>query len=262
MRKIRNAFIIAILTGVIINFFAETKVINDASSPTFRDGEKLTFDIKYGFVTAGQATLEVEETVFRDNVPVYQITSKARTTSFFDRIFKVRDEIESIMDKETLLSHRFTKRLNEGRYQQYRIHYYYPEQGFTKYLRYSFKDRKFNEEELEILEETQDILSAFYWIRKQDLKPDSSQFVNVTADGRNYTAEVKVHRTETLKTIFGSKECLVLEPILEGDAIFKQTGSILIWVTNDEYKIPVKMTSQVTFGSFTANLTAAKNVPY
>ena len=241
--------------------FAQSSSVRSSSS-SFRNGEKLTFDIKYGIVTAGQATLEVQETTLRDSVEVYQITSRARTTSFFDRIFKVRDEIESIMDKETLLSHRFTKRLNEGRYQQYRIHFYYPEQGFSLYMRYSFQKGEFEEERIEIPENTQDILSAFYWVRKQDLTPGESVFVDVTADGRNYTAEIKVHQPETVRTIFGRKECLVLEPILEGEAIFKQTGDILIWVTNDKYKIPVRMTSQVVFGSFSANLISAENVPY
>lgn len=52
----------------------------------------------------------------------------------------------------------------------------------------------------------------------------------------------------------------MIEPILKGEAIFKQTGKILIWVTNDEEKIPVKLQSKIIFGSFYAILTDAKNV--
>jgi hypothetical protein len=229
---------------------------------SFQNGEKLTFDIKYGIIGAGQATLEVNEIIFREDTPAYQITSTARTNSFFDRIFKVRDEIESILDKENLYSHRFTKRLREGRYRQHRIHFYYPDQDFSLYMRYSFSDREFNEERMEIPPDTHDILSAFYWLRKQDLVPGDSIDINVTADGDNYTARVIVHHTETIDTIFGKKECLVIEPLLAGDAIFKQTGDIHIWITNDEHKIPVRMQSKVTFGSFTAILSEAENIPY
>src|SRR5690554_52477 len=229
---------------------------------SFMDGEKLTFDIKYGFIGAGQATLHVEDISYRDNTPAYKITSTARTNRFFDRIFKVRDEIESIMDKEKLVSYQYTKRLEEGRYRQYRIHYYYPEHGYTHYMRYSFSDQTFTEERIEIPAETQDILSAFYWFRMQDAAPGDTLTVNVTTDGENYDAAVVIDRKETIKTIFGQKECLVIEPILEGEALFQQTGIIYIWVTNDQYKIPVRLESKIIFGSFTATLSSAKNVPY
>lgn len=229
---------------------------------SFKDGEKLVFDVKYGFINAGQATLGVETTTFRDTVDVYQITSTARTNRFFDHFFKVRDEIESIMDKEGMYSHRFTKRLREGGYRQHRIHFYYPDQGFTIYSRYSYSEGRFNQERMDIPGRTQDILSAFYWVRTQELVPDSSIYVHVTADGRNYNAEVKVHPPEIVDTIWGEKECLILEPVLEGEAIFKQTGDIYIWVTNDEHKIPVKLRSKIVFGSFYAHLSEAYNVPY
>jgi hypothetical protein len=73
--------------------------------------------------------------------------------------------------------------------------------------------------------------------------------------------EVEVHRVENVKSIFGTVECLVIEPKLQGEAVFKQTGRILIWVTNDAYKIPVKLESKVSFGSFVATLVQARNVP-
>ncbi|HQO18189.1 MAG TPA: DUF3108 domain-containing protein, partial [Candidatus Cloacimonas sp.] len=57
-------------------------------------------------------------------------------------------------------------------------------------------------------------------------------------------------------------ECLVIEPKLKGEAIFKQSGRILIWVTNDEYKIPVRLESKITIGSFVAILKSAQQVPY
>ena len=247
---------------IIFLFILLLFIVNTPTLKAFQIGEKLVFDIKYGIINAGQATLQVDEIDFRDNTPAYQISSLARTNRFFDRVFKVRDEIESVMDKETYLSHRFTKRLQEGTYRQYRVHFYYPEQNFTLYMRWDFNRNEFDEERMEIPADTRDILSAFYWFRRQHISPGDSLVVNVTADGRNYPAEIRVHRIENLKTIFGTKECLVIEPILEGDAIFKQTGEILIWLTNDEHKIPVRMQSKVIFGSFTATLSEAVNVPY
>ncbi|MCB5230356.1 MAG: DUF3108 domain-containing protein [Candidatus Cloacimonas sp.] len=225
----------------------------------FQSGEKLTFDIKYGVITAGQATLEVKEIHFQDQYPAYQITSTAKTNSFFDRIFKVRDNIESILDKKLMVSRRFTKRLNEGRYRQHRIHFYYPDQNFTVYSRYDFNKEKSDEKQMTIPDETQDILSAFYWLRTQKLAPNQQYYVNVTADGRNTNTEILIHPPEILNTIFGKTECLKVEPKLKGEAIFKQTGDIFIWLTNDENRIPVKLESKIIFGNFSANLIKVEN---
>jgi len=225
-------------------------------------GEKLTFKIKYGMITAGEATLELNETTYHDSIECYYIKSLAKTNSFFDKIYKVRDKIESIWDKKKLVSYRFEKNLKEGSYRQRRIHLYYPEQNLSYYLNYARRQRKFKEKKMEIPENTQDILSAFYWFRMKDMKVGDRITINVTADGFNYPADVLVHRKEKIKTIFGKKECFVVEPILEGEAIFKQTAKILIWLTADEYKIPVKLQSKIIFGSFKAILKDAENVPY
>ncbi len=226
----------------------------------FMDGEKLVFNVKYGLVNAAEATLEARTSSYQGN-PVWYLTTNAKTHAFFDKIFKVRDRVESWWDKKTLLPYKFAKNLEEGRYRQHRVHIYNHTSQTTTYQKWAFKQSKFVNEEMKIPGDTQDILSAFYHVRNQDLKVGRSVYVNITADGRNMPTEVVVHRTEKVKTIFGEIECLVIEPKLQGEAIFKQTGRILIWLTNDAYKIPVKLDSKVAFGSFVASLSSAQNVP-
>lgn len=239
---------------LLIIIFAIVSFLN-----AFQDGEKLTFDIKYGIVTAGSAELEVK-TIMHNNKPCWKITSTAKTNSFFDKVFKVRDYIESIWEKDRLISYKFTKKMNEGSYKQHRIHTYFPDQNYTIYSRYRFKTKIFKEQKFDIPPKTQDIFSAFYYARLQNLDPLKPLEINVTTDGRNHVSKVIVVRKEKLKTIFGTVECLVIKPDLIGEAIFKQSGEIFIWITNDEHKIPVLMESKVIFGSFRAVLTKAENV--
>ncbi|MCF7793083.1 MAG: DUF3108 domain-containing protein [Candidatus Cloacimonetes bacterium] len=226
----------------------------------FQPGEKLTFEIKYGVISAGEATLQIEDHTYRDSIETYRITSLANTNSFFDHVYKVRDRLESIWRKRGLVTLRFTKKLREGSYRQHRIHFYYPDQNFTIYTK--IKKKKTSQERMEIADKTQDIFSAFYYYRLQDFSVGDTLVINVTADGRNYPAKIVAHRLETIETIFGDKECIVVEPILEGEAIFKQTGEIYIWLTYDEHKIPVLMSSKIIFGHFKAILKDAENVPF
>ncbi len=225
------------------------------------DGEKLTFNIKYGVISAAEATLSVNSSTL-DDKPVWLIASNAKTYSFFDAMFKVRDTVQSWWEKENLRSLRFSKRLNEGKYRQYRVHHYDHENKTSVYQRWNFKKGIFRTKTIDIPANTQDILSAFYYTRQQELAPGKTVMIDVTTDGNSYKTAVVVHRRETIDSIFGKKSCLVIEPILRGEAVFKQSGRILIWVTDDQYKVPLKMTSEITFGHFTAILKSAEKVPY
>ena len=230
------------------------------SAAVFMDGEKLTFNVKYGIVNAAEATLEARTSVYQ-GTPVWYLTTNARTHNFFDKFFKIRDRVESWWDKESLLPYKFSKNLQEGRYRQHRVHIYDHARRRTTYQRWSFRENRFENSEMDMPIDAQDILSAFYYVRSQPLQVGKSVMVNITADGRNMPTEVLVHRKEKVKSIFGEVECLVIEPMLKGEALFKQTGNILIWVTNDAFKIPVKLESKISFGSFTATLVSAQKVP-
>jgi len=49
---------------------------------------------------------------------------------------------------------------------------------------------------------------------------------------------------------------------MKSEGIFKGSSKLLIWVTDDTYKIPVKVESSVSIGTFVVQLEDAQNVPY
>jgi len=232
-----------------------------SANVAFRDGEKLVFSVKYGIVSAAEAILEAKSSSMNGR-SAWNLSTEARTYPFFDAFFKVRDRVDSWWDKETLLPIKYTKNLQEGKYRQRRIHTFDHSTNTTNYQKYSFKKGVYKSEDMKMLANSQDVLSAFYYVRGQSLKPGQRLRVNITSDGRTMNTEIIVHRREKIKTIFGDINCLVIEPKLVSGAVFKQTGKITIWITDDEYKIPVKMESAVSFGSFVAELKQAYNVPY
>jgi hypothetical protein len=219
------------------------------------NGESLVFDIKYGVITAGSASLNSVKTEYKGQ-EAWKFYSIAVTNTFFDKMYKVRDYIESMATYDNLYSFRFTKKLQEGSYRQHRIHTNNLTDGLSVYSNFNFKKNAFTDTELEIPTTTYDILSAMYKTRTLDLTPGQKVELNVTVDGKSYNAIVHVLRRETIKTILGNKtNCLVIEPVLQGESLFKQTGNIHIWITDDAKKIPVLLQSKVIFGSFKAVLT-------
>ncbi len=220
--------------------------------------QRWEYDVKFGRIKAGTGFMQITNEVYNDSIPTYKILFKAKTNKFFDTFYKVRDEIFSYWNKETLLPLEFTKELKEGKYRQRRTHYYYHDLGFSMYYNFKFKKDKMKDKRIDILPNTQDILTAFFKVRERDLKVGDNYTEEITVDGKSFTANIEVLRKEKITTKIGKRECFVIEPTLASDAVFRQKGNIFIWITDDEDRIPVKVRSKITYGSFYAVITEVK----
>ncbi len=211
----------------------------------FGVGEKLTFDVNYGFINAGTATMEVRRLIEWQGRPCYQIVTRARSSGFFSTIYPVEDSIESIMDAMGLFSWRFTKKLREGSYRADR--------------QYSFDQREhfvvYHDSTYSLAPYVQDAISTFYYVRTQPLEVGKPVFVDAFVDGRKMRMEVKVHRKERVKVEAGTFDCFVVEPMTKAVGVFKHEGRLTVWVTDDRVHMPVKMKSKLAVGSITVELT-------
>jgi len=233
-------------------------IFPEVENTAFRIGEKLFFKIRYGFIRAGSAIMEVKNEQILNMRPVYHIQTTARSASGFNWIFKVEDEVNSYLDKWGLFSWKFEKKLREGGHNVDVLVDYdpYAENAHVNFTRYH-KDMAIRKQEsYDVVSPsfTFDILAAFYYIRNQDLKVGQSLYLTTHDDKKVYDLEIKVYREEVLKVQAGEFRCLVLEPLLKGEGIFKQKGRLQVWMTNDKYKIPVQMTSKVVVGHITSEL--------
>ncbi len=211
----------------------------------FGVGEKLTFEVKYGFISAGTAEMEVMRLVEYENRPCYQIVTRANSNSFFSSFYKVEDRVESIMDATGLFSWRFQKDLREGNYQSNR--------------QYTFDQRDhevvYKGDTIEIEPFVQDALSTLYFVRAQPLSVGKSFFLHNFIDGKKYNLEVKVLKKETVTVDAGTFECFVVEPITQSVGLFKHEGRLKVWLTDDRLRMPVLMKSKVIVGSIAVELT-------
>lgn len=224
--------------------FKWRKVENNA----FKVGEKLTFAIRWGAITAGYSTLEVHEIIEMNGRKVYHIIAKTRSTSFFDKFFKVRDTVETFVDVESLCTWRFRKELNEGKYHKVK-ETIYDQRNHTATTKGNV---------VKVLPFVQDVLSALYYLRTHDIKTGRNYDIDVNTDKKNWALRVKVSKEEIVKTKAGKFRTICIEPVLREEGIFKQKGRLWVWVTNDSKKIPVLMESKILVGSIVAVLIELK----
>jgi hypothetical protein len=227
-----------------ISFEGFREIENNA----FGLGEKLVFSISYGPINAGTAVMEISRIVQLNQRDCYHVISTAKSNKFFSSFFKVEDRVESFIDVKGIFSWKFEQHLREGHYRADR---------FADYdqIRHIATT---NKGQMEVPPYVQDVLSALYYVRTQDLEVGRPLYVDNHSGRKLYPLEVKVHRRERVKVPAGSFDCFVVEPILKAGGMFKHKGRVWVWLTTDERKMPVLMKSKVIVGSIDAKLKSFK----
>lgn len=219
----------------------------------FREGEKLTFNVKYGFVTAGIATFEIPAIKKISGRNAYHVTFEVNTVPTFDAFFKVRDRYETYLDVEGIFPWRFEQHIREGKFSR----------DFSAFFDQRKGNAKTSGGQFEIPKYVNDIVSAFFYARTLDYSNlkvgDKIPLKNFYKD-KVYDLDVVYHGKETIEVEAGKFECIMVEPLVQEGGLFKSEGSIMLWMTNDEAKMPVRVKTKVVVGAIDADLTSYKGV--
>jgi hypothetical protein len=215
----------------------------------FREGEKLTFDVKYGFVTAGIATMHIPKIKRISGRNAYHVTFEVNSVTSFDIFYKVRDRYETYIDVEGLFPWRFEQHIREGNYSR----------DFSAFFDQRKGKAKTSEGEYDIPKYVHDIVSAFYFARTLDYsgmkKGDKIHLQNFYKD-KVYDLDVVYHGKETIEVAAGKFDCIIVEPLVQEGGLFKSEGNIVIWLTDDNIKMPVRVKTKVVVGAIDADLTS------
>lgn len=202
---------------------------------SFNHGETMLFKIKYGFLSAGYGELKVH-----DEKGKYHFEAKGWSAAFFDPFFKVRDYYDSYVDANSMLPYYFTRDIEEG--------------NFKKKQNVTFENLKaFSEKKtIEIPNNTQDLVSFFYYLRSQNLEEMSKKesiLVPIYLDDEIFDAQFTYEEDEKIKTVVGRKKCMVFSVKVMSGRVFGDSEPLKVWVTKDELKLPVKLKADIAVGA-------------
>jgi len=210
----------------------------------FKAGEKLTYRVHYGFIDAGEATIEVKPSSRTYNGrPVHHLYGVGKTISAFNWFYKVHDVYESYIDVNGIFPWEFVRDVNEGGYkiqQNYRFH---QEKRAVK----TQKGHVFA-----MPTGVQDMLSAFYYARTMDFsnaKVGDIFTVKSFVDDENFDLRVKYLGKETIKTRMGKFRCMRFVPYIQEGRVFNKEEDLMIWITDDANKIPIMARANILVGS-------------
>jgi hypothetical protein len=204
---------------------------------SFGVGEHLVFNVKYGMLPAGTAVMKIPEIIEYQGRQSFRIVSTAKSNDVVSVFYKVRDSVETVVDFDGIFPRRFHKKLREGGYKADKTTI------FDQRMHLAITE----DDSIPTYAFVQDALSSLYYIRTQELVPGTDILVDNHTDKKNYPLKVVVYRRETVKVPAGKFDCVVVEPIMRAEGIFKAKGRVWIWLTDDQHKMPVKMKTEVFF---------------
>ncbi len=213
----------------------------------FNVGERLVYDVGYSFITAGEAVFSIPGIDTIRGNPCYKVHFTVGTTSTFSFFYKVDDLYETMLDKKGIFPWRFTQRLREGKHKR----------DFTAEFDQLNNTAITDKGNYPIPPYVHDAVSAFYYVRTMDFagwRPGDRFYLKNFYKDSTYELTVKFLGNQRIEVDAGTFDCIMVEPVMKEGGLFKSEGQIIIWLTNDDRKIPVKVSTEVIIGSIDAEL--------
>lgn len=220
----------------------------------FCAGERLTYSLRWASVSAGTASIEVLADTDVDGVAARHFRMQAKTTSFVDIFYKVRDHVDSYTDADLTRSLLYLKKQREGSYKRDITVRFFWDKFQAQYSNVINGPKK----PIQVYPGTFDPLSVFYAFRTMPLEVGESILRPVTDGVKCVIGKATITARETVEVPAGTFDCFVVEPDLAhvGGVFKKSKDAVLrIWVSADERRLPVRISSKVVVGSFHALLT-------
>ncbi|NOU48793.1 MAG: DUF3108 domain-containing protein [Bacteroidales bacterium] len=240
---------------------AQEKLGCDYPKADFGNHEYLKYKVSYNFgfiwIDAGNVDFKADRVTYKGK-DVYHFLSTGISEKKWEWIYKVRDTFQVYSKVGSLEPIDFERTTLEGSvYNKDRYHFDF-ERNIVHANLNDF-NRDFKTLSLPISECTFDILTATYVTRAMDF---SKSWVGDTIplklihDGRLFTMPIVFRGNETIQINDNeSVKCIKFSAIIDKGTMFRSGEKITVWVTDDQFKVPVLIEAKIVVGSIKVYLT-------
>ncbi len=273
--KISLSILITLFLTASVSYATDSENSAPASSPTalpdicdvdnnaFYPGEKIVYKLYYNWnfvwLAAGEVTFLVH-----DLPDYYHVMVRGRTYESYEWFYKVSDNYESYLDKNTLLPEIHIKDVQEGGYTRYDRTTFVGDEAISMRGR---TRHELTEERIPIDECMHDLISIIYYARNinySELKPKQEVPIKIYMDREVFPLRIKyLGRVDEVKLRNnGRYRAQKFSPQLIAGDIFNEGDEMSIYVSDDDNKIPLLIESPVSVGSVKAVLKSYSGLRY
>ena len=237
---------------------------------SFQAGERMDFILHYKWgainTDVGSATVLLDSLTFNGE-KAFCCTVTGRTTKLFDRLFRVREDFKSWFTRDGLKPLKFTRDTYEGGYEA-RNTYMYMWDGADPYIAADVYTTKMGGQsmQLPLTPCTYDLPALFFFARNMDIEnvePGKRYPMTFAIDDEVYNVYFILYGPETIKVkgLGTVKTIKFAAKLLEGE-VFKGEEDMLIWISDDENRLPVYFEAPLLVGKAAGRMSGYDGLKY
>jgi Protein of unknown function (DUF3108) len=216
--------------------------------------EKLDYQVEWRLIPAGTAKL-TWTLMPRTSASSNEMRIHLESTGLVSKLFHVDDDYTAALNQNLCAQNTYLMAHEGNRNKETRVNY----DSQSRKALYIEKDLIKNsmvQHEVDIPPCVHDVLGGLLVLRTLRLEPGKTAQIPIS-DGKKF-AQVKVEseRREDLYTPLGMEKTIRYEVFLFDNVIYKRSGHLHIWLTDDAARVPVQLQVRLTFtiGTITLKL--------
>ncbi len=230
----------------------------ETEPPFLKNGERLKFKVSYLGIIGGYAEFSFKDLI--NNIVRMELTAK--TEEWTKNVYTLNLSHVSYAKKDNfqILKHIEVKNENNRYYNG--VQFFYPQ---DKYFIFSDRDRERIFKRIKV-EYPYDwglsIVGAFYYMRTyKDLEVGKKYELNAFIRENYRKLVINVVRREVKDTFYGKKKVIVIAPVTDFKGFINDQEGMEIFISDDEYRLPLVMESKLFFGKIKALLVEPEVYP-
>ncbi|MBK8150972.1 MAG: DUF3108 domain-containing protein [Acidobacteria bacterium] len=257
MKRFTRIFVFVSAFGLL---FAAGALAQATVKPPFLGGEKLVYEGKISKIIQGIAVADLSFTFGKTaDGDDYLIKTDARSKGTLLKLFRFSfvQEYESTVDSDKFRVLKTVKNdVQKERVRNSEALFSYVEKKVT-FTETNPKEpmRAPRTIASDLKGDTHDLVSGLYFLRTLPLAVGRVFELTISDSGLIYQVPVRVTAREVQKSVLGRLMCFRVEPEVFGNnRLIEQKGSMVIWITDDERRIPVRSRINSEYGKIEVKL--------
>ena len=217
----------------------------------FPYGQTLHYEGEWRFITAGVATLRLEQ-----SGPQGHVAGTADSTGVVALLYHIQDQFNTYFDAKSLCSYKSSKHTEEGLHRRDTLVTYDYGRGKAVLEERNLKSNQQKRSENDIPGCVTDIISGIFYVSSLPLQVGATYSFPLNDGGKTVTVRAHVEGKEPIKTPAGTFQTVRVGPEGDSGALLKNKGRIWIWYSDDGRHLPVQMRAKLFWGTATLYLTS------
>ena len=211
--------------------------------------EKLTYAVEWRMIHAGSALIESRKT---------QASLKLESAGLVSTLFRVNDTYNVNFDEPFCATSSVMDSIEGKRHHETRATFDRAQGRVSFVERDVVKGSVIRTTETEVPACVQEVLTALLKLRKQALSVGQSVQIPLSDGRRAAPVKIEAQSRETVRTPAGSFDSIQCEAFLMNGVVYTRKGRVMIWISNDERRLPVQVRLKMAFPVGTVTLQLQK----